>query len=121
MHIQHEPHMLHSIQAYDANQVRINGVNYTRSLLANNTHINAEWPVYSRADFNAQCLDDILSMQPEIILIGAKFMLPCEWLAMSAQKGVGIECMQIGAACRTFNILLGEHRSVVLGLILEPV
>jgi uncharacterized protein len=30
-----------------------------------------------------------------------------------------MECMSVGAACRTYNVLLSEERSVVAGIILK--
>ena len=32
-------------------------------------------------------------------------------------RGIGIEVMDTGAACRTYNILMGEGRQVVAGLL----
>ena len=42
-------------------------------------------------------------------------------LLNSANSGivVGADCMSTRAACRTFNLLVAEGRSVVAGLILE--
>ena len=34
-----------------------------------------------------------------------------------SKQRIGIECMSIGAASRTFNVLLGEGRRVVAGII----
>jgi uncharacterized protein len=33
-------------------------------------------------------------------------------------RGVGVDSMDTGAACRTFNVLLGESRRVALALLL---
>jgi uncharacterized protein len=37
---------------------------------------------------------------------------------MAAQ--IGIEVMDTGAACRTFNILVAEGRNVAAALLIEP-
>jgi uncharacterized protein len=34
------------------------------------------------------------------------------------QRGLGVEIMDTGAACRTYNILMSEGRRVVAGLIM---
>ncbi|HAU0934786.1 TPA: hypothetical protein JBH70_12550, partial [Legionella pneumophila] len=43
--------------------------------------------------------------------------LPVTLISQLSQKRIGIECMSIGAACRTYNVLLSEHRAVVAGFI----
>ncbi|MBT8128478.1 MAG: hypothetical protein KJP10_00715, partial [Gammaproteobacteria bacterium] len=35
------------------------------------------------------------------------------------QQNIGVEIMDSAAACRTYNILLGEGRKVVAGIILD--
>jgi len=39
--------------------------------------------------------------------------------AQLAQRGVGLEAMQLGAACRTFNVLVQEERRVAAALFLR--
>jgi len=41
-----------------------------------------------------------------------------EFGARFLQSGIGFEVMDTGAACRTFNILVSEHRRVVALLLL---
>jgi uncharacterized protein len=36
-----------------------------------------------------------------------------------ARRGVGLEVMQLGAACRTFNVLVQEERRVLAALFLR--
>ena len=43
----------------------------------------------------------------------------CQCMSLLSQQRIGIECMSIGAACRTYNILLSEHRAVVAGFIFK--
>jgi uncharacterized protein len=37
-----------------------------------------------------------------------------------SDRGIGIEIMDTGAACRSFNFLLGEGRRVVAALLTPP-
>ena len=41
------------------------------------------------------------------------------WRAEFAARRIGLEIMEVGAACRTYNVLVGEERKVV-GAILMP-
>jgi uncharacterized protein len=39
--------------------------------------------------------------------------------ALLAQQGVGLEVMELGAACRTYNVLVQEQRRVAAALFLR--
>jgi uncharacterized protein len=41
-------------------------------------------------------------------------------LAPLTSKRIGVECMTLGAACRTFNLLSAEGRKVMALLVIEP-
>lgn len=69
----------------------------------------------SIADFEA-----LLAMKPEVVLLGtgARQRLPSPALyADFAARGIGLEVMDNRAACRTYNVLLGELREVAVALI----
>ena len=57
-----------------------------------------------------------------MVLIGtgerSAFIDPVLYLNL-IERGIGVEVMTTGAACRTYNILMAEGREVVAGLILE--
>jgi uncharacterized protein len=58
----------------------------------------------------------ILALGPEIVLLGtgARQIFPAaSFGAQFLRAGIGFEVMDTGAACRTFNVLVGEQRQVV--------
>lgn len=63
----------------------------------------------------------IAALRPELVIFGSgarlRFPRP-EWLRSLIEQGVGLETMDTGAACRTYNVLVGEGRSVVAALLL---
>ena len=63
----------------------------------------------------------MLSLEPEIVILGTGerqvFPEPSLFAAV-AGRGVGLEVMDNGAACRTYNVLLAEGRRVALAIIL---
>jgi uncharacterized protein len=71
------------------------------------------------------CEDDfgqLLAANPEMILLGtgAKPEFPPRELVFSlARRGIGLEVMDTAAACRTFNILVGDGRKVAAIFIVE--
>jgi uncharacterized protein len=58
----------------------------------------------------------------ELIIFGSgsRIRFPqTAWLQPLMAKRMGLETMDTGAACRTYNILAGEGRRVVVALVLE--
>lgn len=109
----------HSIQAYSDTEVKINGVLYTDSLIVSEKELVTNWSINKISDLNHDSLSPLLNLHPEIIILGShqKNQRPIALLQLELKQKIGIECMSIGAACRTFNVLLSEHRNVVLGVI----
>ncbi len=109
------------IRAYSPEGIEINDTTYQQSLVIAATRLIDDWPVSQVEGLNEQCWQQILDMQPEVIIIGTGeqivFPHPSSY-ATIIQNGIGIEFMDSMAACRTYNILLSEDRSVVAGIIL---
>lgn len=119
MHIQRETPDNNTIRSYLDNQITIGEINYTTSLFVSKTTISS-WPIRSIEGLNKSLLTPIIALKPEVIIIGhnQKPQIPIDILQYLSRQRVGVECMSVGAACRTFNVLLAEERNVVLGLIL---
>lgn len=121
MHIQQEAPDKHTIQSYTDTSITVNTVLYQHSVIVSPTLIIDDWPVHTLAALNETSLEPLRHGHPEIIIIGIhqpKAPLPLALIAQLSKERIGIECMSIGAACRTFNVLLGEQRRVVVGIIL---
>ena len=120
MQINHESLEKYTIQAYSNAALRVDNSEYKNSLILSRQSIISPWPVHAIQDLTVDCLQSMLALQPEVILIGhAKLgvQIPVMLLQFLSTQRIGIECMSIGAACRTFNVLLSEQRNVVLGVI----
>ena len=80
------------------------------------------WSVDSYQNLATQHLDQIILWHPELIIIGSgkipSFPNP-ELIAYAASKNTGLEIMDTGAACRSYNLLLDEGRDVVACLFLS--
>jgi len=110
-----------AIRACDTGQVTIGPHNYQRSLILTPERIIPDWRPRQVTDITEQDLDSILSLQAEIILLGTGTglcFLSAQLTAYVLATGTGLEVMDTTAACRTYNILLSESRSVVAALIL---
>ena len=68
----------------------------------------------------AFCLLVLLSLWWVLLGSGRAFRFPdAARLAPLYKAGIGVEVMDTPAACRTYNILLGEGRNVIAALILD--
>lgn len=68
------------------------------------------------ADFNA-----LLEYKPDVIILGSgkKLKFPSNELRREFTRlNIGLEVMDTGAACRTYNILLSEGRNVAAVILL---
>jgi len=106
---------------YGAGYVEVNRTRYTESLVVGAEQLVTNWPLTSVDALAADHFAAMMEMKPEIVLIGtgATFVFPEPGrLAPLRSAGIGVEVMDTPAACRTYNILLGEGRNVVAALIL---
>ena len=58
----------------------------------------------------------LLAQDPEIVLLGTgprQIFPAASFRAQFLSVGIGVEVMDTGAACRTFNVLVAEQRRVV--------
>ena len=109
-----------SIQAYQSDTVTINEQVYRHSLLLSASAIIHPWPVETVAALTEQHLQAIVAMQPDVVLLGTgeeQTFPDIAVLGFFAERGIGLEVMNTGALCRTFNILAAEDRQVVAAII----
>ena len=105
---------------YGTGYVEVNRTRYGVSLIVGAESVVTDWPLESIDALAADHFAAILEMKPEIVLLGtgATFAFPePARLAPLRNARVGVEVMDTAAACRTYNILLGEGRNVVAALI----
>tara|TARA_Y100000588_G_C14124674_1_gene868835 strand:+ start:454 stop:822 length:369 start_codon:yes stop_codon:yes gene_type:complete len=120
MQINKEPRSKHTIESYSDTEIKINGEIYRQNILISKDAIIQNWTEQKISKINSKVLSENLHPQVEILIIGHEdnHLLPNNQLMQYlSQRRVGFEFMSIGAACRTFNILLSEERHAVLGII----
>ena len=110
----------HLIVGYDAAGVRLRDRLLSASTLLTPERI-VDWPVRSVAELEGAALEALLGVGAEIVLLSTgptqQFPAPAV-LASAARAGIGLEVMDLGAACRTYNVLVADERPVALALIL---
>jgi uncharacterized protein len=107
---------------YGEGYVEVNGKRFTASLVVSGERIITDWPADSVESLGADHMAAIIELKPEIALLGtgSRFTFPDpKILAPLYKANIGVEVMDTPAACRTYDILLGEGRNVVAALILD--
>jgi uncharacterized protein len=78
-----------------------------------------DWPAVSVEALTELALQPLFAQNANIVLLGSG--TGQQWpdaaiRRLCRTKGIALECMDLGAACRTYNILASEERAVVAGL-----
>jgi len=110
------------ITGYEDDSVKINETTYKSSLVLSADTLHIPWPFKTVADLNENCFQLILDLNPDVVLLGTgkhQQFPEARFFAQFGQKGIGLEVMDNGALCRTFNILVAEDRSVVAAILLD--
>ena len=110
------------ISAYGAGSITVNETVYRQSLILTADELSCPWPVISPEQLNAETLAPVLAHSPEVVLLGtgAVQQFPeAKIFALFGERGIGLEVMDNGALCRTFNILVAEDRAVAAAIILN--
>lgn len=113
------------IHSYDDNQVVIRPQHQTRlDIIESNFILSRDqflpnWQVSDLKSISSQQLADLKRLDPEVILFATGSGLSIELQSIAQklmQAHIGVEFMALGAACRTFNLLVSEQRKVLLAV-----
>ena len=115
------PEGRHVIESYGDEGFRINGERYSGPVIVWPEGVVA-WEISAVAAAAIETLDAMFAAEPpiEILLIGsgAAFeMAPAALRQALGARGIALESMDTGAACRTYNVLMAEDRRVAAALI----
>lgn len=122
MKFQREAASEYAITAYTAGSVTVGGVEHRQSVRLSHRETAAPWSVAAFADISAEAIAQATTVGAEIVLIGTgrslRFPRP-DTLRPLIDARIGYEVMDTSAACRTYNVLLGEGRQVAALLLFE--
>ncbi|MFC0252913.1 Mth938-like domain-containing protein [Massilia consociata] len=111
-----------TVTGYDADGVEINAQRFNFSLIVMPEVAPRPWNVTRFEDLNAEHFEQIAQDTPDVVVLGTgarqRFVHP-KLVASLSSRHVGVDCMDSQAACRTYNVLMGEGRKVTLALIIE--
>jgi len=108
-----------TVRRYAAGEVDVSGTLLRAPFIVSPSRLIADWGVASFAALDAAPLAALLDLQPAIVLVGSDAIDEPRSRSLRRTieaQGVAFECMGLGAACRTYNVLAQERRNVVAGL-----
>lgn len=110
------------VRSYSRAELRIGEEHVRSSCIVSAERLITDWPPARLEALAPEHLERIFELKPEVVLLGTgerQRFPPAEIRAAFAARGVGLEVMDLGAACRTYNILVQEERHAVAALFLE--
>ena len=111
-----------TIKGYGPGWVGVNGEKITYSVVLGSKGQRIDWQCRSFEDLTADHFAQLAGLGAELVIFGSgkRIRFPhAAWLQPLMAQRVGLETMDTGAACRTYNILAGEGRNVIVALLLE--
>lgn len=112
----------HRFSSYGPGSVTINEEIYRHSLVLTASEIHHPWAVASLEDLSYENLAPVFESNPAVVLLGTgeqQRFPDAKTFALFGERGIGLEVMDNGALCRTFNILVAEDRAVTAAVILD--
>lgn len=111
-----------AISRHGADGVIVNGVEFRQSVIVPWRGPVLPWKVDGFAALTAAHFEELLALGPELVIFGSgprlRFPHPSLTQVLVSRR-IGVETMDTQAACRTYNVLLTESRSVIAALLFE--
>ncbi len=109
------------ISHYEAGKVVVNEEHLTRACIVSPRQLLREWGPEGFDALARGHMEHLVALDPELVVLGTgtrqRFPSP-DLLRPLLEAGIGVEVMDTGAACRTYNILVGEGRRVAAALLM---
>jgi uncharacterized protein len=107
--------------AHGADHVIVNGERFDHSIVVLAEEVRNDWAVTGFENLNETHFAYFLNLKPDVLLLGTgarqHFPHPRLYRALT-EAGIGLECMDTPAACRTYNILVAEGRRVIAAILI---
>lgn len=111
-----------TITGYGIGFLEVNQTPYSHALIVQPEGEVLAWPVEEIQDLSEDHFSMISALLPELIIVGTgkkQVFLNPKILQPLIKAKIGFEMMDSQAACRTYNILMGEGRKVLAAILLE--
>ena len=112
-----------TVSAHGPGFVEINRVRFESGVCVASDSAPEPWGEQGFAALTEQDFARLAERAPEVVIVGTgatQRFAPPALLRALIQRGIGFEVMNTAAACRTYNILVGEGRRALAALVVEP-
>jgi uncharacterized protein len=110
------------IRGYAADEIVVGAQHLQRPCVVSAKALITDWVPGGPDSLGLQDLEVIWALAPQVVLLGtgARQRFAAAAIRREFQRrNVALEAMDLGAACRTFNVLVQEDRAVVAALFPE--
>ena len=110
-----------TVTGYGTGFVTVNGTRFERSLVVLPHRVVTDWRATTFEALEAGHLAALVDLGADIVLLGTgdSIRFPrSELVRPLIEARIGLEVMDVQAACRTYNILMAEERKVAAALLL---
>ena len=109
-----------AISRHEQGAVWVNNQRFEGSLLVPWKGEVRAWSAPGHAALTAEHFSEVLALEPELVIFGSgarlRFISAALYRSLIDAR-IGLETMDSAAACRTYNVLAAEGRSVVAALL----
>ena len=111
-----------AISRHGPGGVIVNGIEHRDSVIVPWAGAVTAWRVDAFEALTEAHFAALAALAPELVIFGSgsriRFLRPA-LLKPLIERRIGVETMDTAAACRTYNVLLAEGRSVIAALLFE--
>ena len=111
------------VTRHEPGRVWVGATPYTHSVLVPWEGEVLPWAAAAPEALTLAHFEQIAALRPEVVIFGSgarlRFVSPALLQPLMALR-IGIETMDTAAACRTYNVLVSEHRRALGALLLPP-
>ena len=108
------------VRSYSNGELRVGEQVFHRSCILTPDGVVPDWRPTKVEDLEERDLEALFVAKPELVLLGTgdRQRFPAVQIRGAfVRASVGLETMDLGAACRTFNVLVQEGRRVCAALL----
>jgi uncharacterized protein len=107
---------VHLIRSYADGVLLIGEERFDQAVIVGPRLLDGDVPVQNPLELREEHLAAIIAEPPELVVIGwagGQVFLPAAQRSWFLERRIGLEVMELGAACRTYNVLVQDERRVI--------